>query len=260
MSSDTENSSNDSIEPEINDEEIKQEEVPVLKKINKKIPKSKIIKSECGTDVVLKYKTKPKKSAPIVVYYEDLEIEKSAPKVIIKKKKARGRPKSKAMIEYVDDDGLEVQDKMEATQTIINAPVKEKCSAKELKTLELQAKIAELEAVSGKKIRATRKGKIDGRQAKPPSEKQLASRKKFVEDNKLRAQKKRDEKKLLLKEEVKQDVKIVIDELSLMKQEAMRSQNEASELKAKILKEEKERLEKEKENKKYGGYGDDIFK
>jgi len=164
--------------------------------------------------------------------------------VIVKQKKGKGRPKKKQpIVEYVNkNDEIQSEDDGDIEQVIINKPKKEKLSKKDLKMLELQEKILELETVSGKKIRGTKKGNIDKRQTKPATEKQIAARKKFVEDNRLRreAQKKKKEEEKKLQN--KDNVKDVINELAELKK-----QN--AEQKAQIMKEIQNKKQQEAEAK-----------
>jgi hypothetical protein len=176
---------------------------------------------------------------------EDLVEQNAIPeqKVIVKQKKGKGRPKKKEppIVQYVDNDGDTVdEDDGDVSQVIINKPKKEKLSAKDLKMLELQQKIAELEAVSGKKIRGTKKGAVDKRQTKAPTEKQLEARRKFVENNKLRNEAKKQKKQEEQKIKNKENVKDVIDELAeLKKQNALQKEQ----LKAQLEKEEQAKIE-----------------
>jgi hypothetical protein len=234
------------------------------KKDNQKLvrTKSRIIKSVCGQEIELQYRSeKPKKTKPIVVYYEDIVDTPKPAKVIVKKKRGKGRPKKEQLIEYVNEEGNSVEDKMLASQTIINAPKEEKYSKKDLEMMELQKKIMELEAVSGKKIRATRKGKVDGRQTKAPTEKQLEARRKFVEANKSRHAKRKADKEEENKLSNKQNVKEVIQELTEIKKQAIQKKTDEDELRNKILEEEKMKVEAEKKNNQFGRWGDDnLFK
>jgi Ni,Fe-hydrogenase I large subunit len=159
--------------------------------------------------------------------------------VIVRQKKGKGRPKKKVpVVQYVTKDEEVVnEDDGDVEQVIINKPKKEKLSAKDLKMIELQEKIVELEAVSGKKIRATRKGTVDKRSTKQPTEKQIAARKKFVEANKLRAiekkKKKEEDEKLKNKENVKQ----VVGELAELKKQ---NQMQKEQLQAQLQKEQEQ--------------------
>jgi hypothetical protein len=230
-----------------NESEEENEEVITQKPQLENTDTIKRLKTDCGAEVIIKKSRSTKKkniNPPIVIYMEDLVEQNAIPeqKVIVKQKKGKGRPKKQVpIVQYVDNDGDTVnEDDGDVSQVIINKPKKEKLSAKDLKMLELQQKIAELEAVSGKKIRGTKKLTVDKRQTKIPSEKQIAARKKFVENNKLRNEakkkKKEEEQKLKNKESVKQ----VVDELAeLKKQNAL----EKEQLKAQLQKEEEAKIE-----------------
>jgi hypothetical protein len=206
----------------------------------------KKLKTDCGNEIIIKKSRSTKKNItkPIVIYMEDLVEQNAIPeqKVIVKQKKGKGRPKKqKPIVQYVDNDGDTVdEDDGNIEQVIINKPKKEKLSAKDLKMLELQQKIAELEAVSGKKIRGTKKGAVDKRQTKAPTEKQLEARRKFVENNKLRNEAKKKKKEEEQKLKNKENVKDVIDELAeLKKQNALQKEQ----LKAQLEKEEQAKIE-----------------
>lgn len=202
----------------------------------------KKLKTDCGNEIIIKKSRSTKKNItkPIVIYMEDLVEQNAIPeqKVIVKQKKGKGRPKKKSppIVQYVDNDGDTVdEDDGNIEQVIINKPKKEKLSAKDLKMLELQQKIAELEAVSGKKIRGTKKGAVDKRQTSAPTQKQLEARRKFVENNKLRNEAKKKKKEEEQKLKNKENVKDVIDELAeLKKQNALQKEQ----LKAQLEKEE----------------------
>ncbi len=202
----------------------------------------KKLKTDCGNEIIIKKTRGRKKSItkPIVVYMEDLIEQDVLPeqKVIVKQKRGKGRPKKKEppIVQYVNkNDEIQDEDDGDVSQVIINKPSKEKLSAKDLKLLELQQKIAELEAVSGKKIRGTKKGAVDKRQTKAPSEAQIQARKKFVENNKLRNEAKKKKKEEEQKIKNKENVKDVIDELAeLKKQNALQKEQ----LKAQLEKEE----------------------
>ena len=232
--------------------------LPEISKKEKK-PKKRIVRSECGQEVIIKHKTKTK-STPIVVYYEDLIAEQEKPKVIVKTKRGRGRPKNN-IIEYIDQDGNPIDKKTkEVKQTIINHPEPEKeLTEKDLKLIQLQERIAELETVSGKKILGTKKGKIDQRSVKPPTEKQLQARKKFVEMNRARALKRKQDKEAKKTEETKNNVKEVISELAEIKKQSLQKEKEHEEMRKKILQEEEERKKKEKEKEQFSKYPKSMF-
>ena len=207
------------------------------------------ITTDCGNEIIIKKSRSTKKTKinkPIVIYMEDLVEQNMLPKqeVIVKQKKGKGRPKkAKPIVEYVNkNDEIQSDDDGDIEQVIINKPKKEKLSKKDLKMLELQEKIVELEAVSGKKIRGTKKFAVDKRQTKPATEKQIAQRKKFVEDNRLRREAKKKEKEEKDKLKTKDNVKDVINELAELKK-----QNQ--EQKAQIMKEIENKKQQEAEAK-----------
>jgi hypothetical protein len=193
--------------------------------------------SACGSDIIIKKRNSRSKPKPIIIYEEDLYGETEPQKIIVKKK-TKGRPKKPIpIVEYVNEHGETVDKDDVPEQIIINKPKKEQLSAKDIKMLELQEKILELETVSGKKIRGTKKGNIDKRQTKPPSDKQIASRKKFVEDNKLRNEAKKAKKLEESKIAKKDDVKIVIDELQELKKKSIEDKEQAMKLKEQMKQE-----------------------
>ena len=201
--------------------------------------KLKTLQSVCGTDIIIKRRNVRSKRKPIIIYEEDLYDHAEPQQIIVKKKKGKGRPKNPApLVEYVNDAGETVdKDDIDTQQVIINKPTKEKLSAKDLKMLALQEQILQLETVSGKKIRGTKKGAIDKRQTKPATEKQIAARKKFIENNKLRHAAKRAKKAEESALSQKKDVKIVIDELQQIKKKTLLDQEKAAVEKEKIRQE-----------------------
>ena len=229
------------------DEEIIEENEKVESK-NKAV-QHKIL-TDCGQEIIIKKSRSTKKkniTAPIVLYMEDLVPAIPQQQVVIKTKKGKGRPKTKKevpIVQYVNkNDEIQSEDDGDINQVIINKPKKEKLSAKDLKMMELQQKIVELEAVSGKKIRGTKKGAVDKRNVKPPTEKQIAQRKKFVEDNRLRREAKNKKKEEEKKLKDKDNVKVVVEELAeLKKNNALQKEQIMKELEEKKLKEEQEKI------------------
>jgi hypothetical protein len=205
----------------------------------------KKILTDCGNEIIIKKSRSTKKQniqKPIILYMEDL-VEDIIPKqkVIVKQKKGKGRPRKKEqMVQYVNKEcELEDEDNDNVEQIVINKPKKSSLSKKDLKMLELQQKIVELETVSGKKIRGTKKMTVDKRQTKAPSEKQLAARKKFVENNRLRAEERKKKKQEENKISNKENVKDVIDELAeLKKQNALQKEQLKAQLEEEQKKEE----------------------
>jgi hypothetical protein len=212
-------------------EEIEEIKPIVKKKVVKKVAKKgKIITTDNGEQIEVVIKKKAKK--PKVIYLSESDEEEEIIQVA-PKKKARGRPKkkdTKQVVEYVDKDGNKVDTRKKAKQTIINHDIKEKpLTASEIKLIELEQKLAELSAVSGKTILSTKKGKPDKRQVKAPTEKQLAARKLFLENNKIRQLKKKEEKELAKKNSSKDNVKEVLNELSNIKKEKIKQLEEKKE-------------------------------
>lgn len=221
-------------------------------KIEAKTKKSIVqhsLTTDCGQQVIIKQSRSNKKqniTKPIVLYMEDLVGTLPPQQVVVKQKKGKGRPKKKEppIVQYVNkEDEIQSEDDGDVEQVIINKPKKEKFSKKDLKMIELQEKILELEAVSGKKIRGTKKHKIDKRQTKPATDKQIAQRKKFVEDNRLRREAKnklKDEEKKL---KTKNNVKDVVNELAeLKKQNALQKEQIIKELEDKKIAEQQDKI------------------
>jgi hypothetical protein len=265
MSSDNDESLSSDNETNEIDEENTEEVVELSNQIPEKsteIPKSKrkvkrLVKSSCGKDVIIET-TRKNKPAPIVVYLDELVGEEQAPQVIVKQKRTKGRPKKTKIVEYVDKDGLPLTKKTkECKQTIINHGDDKPLTDKELELIKLQERIVELEHVSGKTILSTKKGKIDKRSTKPPTEKQLAARKKFAEASKARHAKIKADKEAKKQSETKDSVKAVVSELQQIKAESLQKQKQDELQKQLIIEEEKTRLAKEKEQ--MNPYGDDIF-
>ena len=182
-----------------------------VKKIKAKRIRDKIIKTDVGE--VLVKRGRKKKKEPIVVYLSSSEEEEQ--EVIVKRKKGRPKgSKAKCSIKYLDDNGVEQSSRNKSKRTIIeHADPDRKLSAKEVKLLALEEKMAELESITGKKLLSTKKGKVDQRTVKKPTEKQLAARKKFVENNAARRMKKKIEKDNEQKKLTKDSVKVVVEEL-----------------------------------------------
>jgi len=229
------------------------------------IPKSKrekkvkrLVKSACGKDVIIET-TRKNKPAPIVVYLDELVGEEQAPQVIVKQKRSKGRPKKTKIVEYVDKDGLPLTKKTkECKQTIINhGDVEKPLSDKELELIKLQERIAELEAVSGKKILGTKKGKVDQRSVKPPTQAQINARKKFAEAAKVRHAKRKADKEAKKQSETKDSVKAVVSELQEIKRDALLKQKADEQQKKLIIEQEEKR--KLEEQKSQNPYDDSIF-
>ena len=202
---------NQTAENKINSDSSDVEEQAPVKKIKAKRTRDKVISTDVG-EVVVKRGRKAKKK-PIVVYLSSSEEEEQ--EVIVKRKKGRPKgSKAKCSVKYVDDDGVEHDSRNKAKKTIIeHTDPDRKLTAKEVKLLALEEKMAELESITGKKLLSTKKGKVDQRTVKKPTEKQLAARAKFVSDNAARRMKKKLEKENDQKKLAKDSVKEVVTEL-----------------------------------------------
>ena len=218
--------------------------------IKKKLPRSrsKVVKTDVG-EVLVKRGRKAKKK-PIVVYLSESE-EEEPQKVVIKKKKGRKKgTKDRCSVKYLDAEGNEHDSRNKANKTVIEHTEPErKMTMKELKLIALEEKMAEMEAITGKKLLSTKKGKVDQRTVKKPTDKQLAARAKFVEDNAKRRLAKKMEKENNAKKLAKDSVKVVVDEL-------VSTKKANSKKKAEILAEIKQESEKVK---KVGKTNDDLF-
>ena len=169
--------------------------------------------------IVKKKSQKPKKPKQIIIYKEDLESdEEEKIEVIQKVKRGKGRPKKKKIIEYVDEAGNKIENQKKASQTIINHDnIPENPSQKDIKIMELQSRLAELEQISGKKIRATNKNQPDKRQTKARTKKQIEQTRRLVELNKLRKMERDKKKQEENRETQKDNIKQVITELKNLK-------------------------------------------
>ena len=206
----TENSEYESDNSEISEAEIINEKVINEIKKEKKKNKNNIIKktiksSDPNIEVEIKKHTKkPKKK--IIIYKEDIESSDEEVQVIYKNK-TRGRPKQNKIIKYKNDKNEEVDEKLDAEKLEIDLSHTKQLNAKQIKLLKLQEKITELEAVSGKKIRATRKGAIDKRQTTKRTQKQIEATERLVLANKMKREAK-------LKDKTKEMVNETINQLS----------------------------------------------
>ena len=182
-----------------------------LKKENSKnknnVIHRKMIKSSdpnIEIEVKKRHNKKPKKK--IIIYKEDIESSDEEVEVIYKNK-TRGRPKQNKIIKYKDDKGDEVDEKLDAEKVEIDLTHTKELNSKQIKLLKLQEKITELETVSGKKIRATRKFEVDRRQTSKRTQKQIEATERLILSNKLKREAK-------LKEKTKEMVNETINELS----------------------------------------------
>jgi len=222
--SDTSNNEYESDDSAVSESEIANENAEIEYRQLKKQQNKQKIKSNKMTKVVkssdpsiqveLKSRVKKKQPRKIVIYREDLEDQDEEFEII--EKKPKGRPKAKKIVKYKNKKGEEVDDRLDADEVVINTAEKKQLSEKDIQILKLEERLAELETVSGKRIRGTKKNKPDKRQINQRSEKQIAAAERLVAANKERARLRREAK---LKTETKETVNEVIKELGQKKQE-----------------------------------------
>ena len=177
------------------------------KKKSEKVKDYKMIKSsDPNIEIELKRKNTKKPKKKIIIYKEDIESSDEEVEVIYKNK-TRGRPKANRIIKYKNNKNQEVDEKLDADKIEIDLSHTNELNAKQIKLLKLQEKITELEAVSGKKIRATRKGEVDKRQTTKRTQKQIEATERLVLANKMKREAK-------LKQTTKDLVNQTITELS----------------------------------------------
>jgi hypothetical protein len=101
---------------------------------------------------------------------------------------------------------------------VFEKPSKLKLTARELKQMELETRLLELQAVSGNaNLKMNRKGKVDGRQSKVRTQKQIDATARLVEMNKMKRLKKKADEKDELMSEQKDVVKNIIGALNQTK-------------------------------------------
>ena len=191
--------------------EVPEEEpvVRVKRKYTRRVPKETIKTSDENVTVVLKTRKKGPKKKQIIVYREDIPAEPI--EIVEKVRRKPGRPK-KPVVEVVKEPG-------EEDVIVFQKPTKVvKMTAKELRKMELETRLLELQAVSGNaNLKMNREGKVDGRQSKVRTPAQIAATTRLVEANKLRRMKKRADEKDELMSEQKDVVKNIIGALNQTK-------------------------------------------
>ena len=169
--------------------------VKVKRKYTKREHKVRIATSDPNIQVIMKSKKKgPNKIKKVTVYREDVPQQEI--QIVEMTRRARGRPKNKQLVSVVKEEA-------EPDVIAFERPTKVKMTAKELKKMELEVRLLELQSVSGNSnLKLNRKGKVDGRQSKQRSQKQLDATARLVEANKLKRMKKKkaDSKQDLLNE------------------------------------------------------------
>ena len=179
--------------------------------------------------VVLKTRQKGPRKKQVIVYKEDLPQEPI--EIVEKIRRKPGRPK-KQVVEVVKEPD-------EPDVIVFPKPTKIKMTARELKQMELETRLLELQAVSGNaNLKMNKSGKVDGRQSKVRSKKQLEATARLVEMNKLKRMKKKADEKEDLMDEQKDVVKNIIGALNQnkVKQVEEDTQKEAQQAQAKARK------------------------
>ena len=155
------------------------------------------------------------------MYREDLPTEPI--QIVEKVRKRPGRPRSKPVVEVTKE--------VYAPDVIaFERPTRQNITAKQLRAMELEAKLMELQAVSGNaNLRVNRKGDADGRQSRQRTPAQLAATARLVEATKLRRMKKKDDEKQEPMGEHQAVVKNIIGALNQNKVKKVEEENEKSE-------------------------------
>ena len=100
----------------------------------------------------------PNKVKNVILYRED--VPQQDIQIIEKTRRPCGRPKNKQLVSVIKEP--EEQDVI-----AFERPTKVKATARELRAMELEVRLMELQAVSGNaNLKLNKKGKVDGRQSK----------------------------------------------------------------------------------------------
>ena len=183
------------LEEEIQEiEKIEEVKIKPKRKYTKRQPKETIKTSDENVTVLLKSRKKGPKKKQVIVYREDLPVEPI--EIVEKVKRPAGRPKKKELVKIVKE--LDEPDCV-----VFEKPSKVTMTARELKKMELEVRLLELQGVSGNSnLKLNRKGKVDGRMVKVRTAKQIQATKNLVEMNKMkRLRKKENEKQEILGEQ-----------------------------------------------------------
>ena len=175
-------------------QEVKEIEVKPKRKYTKRQPKETIKTSDENVTVLLKSRKKGPRKKQVVIYREDLPVEPI--EIVEKVKRPAGRPKKKELVKIIKEEN-------EPDCVVFEKPSKVTMTARELKKMELEIRLLELQGVSGNSnLKLNRKGKVDGRMVKVRTEKQIQATKNLVEMNKMkRLKRKEDEKQAILGEQ-----------------------------------------------------------
>jgi len=215
------------IEPKVEPEPVKK----AKRKYTKRQPKPTIKTSDKNVEIRLATKKRGPRKRVVTVYKEDMPVE---PITIVEKvRRGKGRPKKGKLVEIV-------QEPDEPDVIAFERPSKVKMSARDLKKMELEVRLLELQSVTGNaNLKMTRAGKIDGRQSKTRTQKQIDATARLVESNKL----KRMQKKQIEKDEVLTEQKIVVNNIITSLNDAQVVDNKKSEKEAKMKAEQATKAE-----------------
>ena len=148
----------------------------------------------------------PNKVKQVIVYKEDLPQQEI--QIVEKTRRPRGRPKSKQLVNVIKEPE-------EPDVIAFERPTKVKMTAKELKKMELEVRLLELQSVSGNaNLKLNKKGKVDGRQSKQRTQKQLDATARLIEMNKMKRLRKKEDLHQSVLDEQKKVVGNIINSLN----------------------------------------------
>ena len=220
--------SDDDSEETLNDEEEVQEiekieevEVKQKRKYTKRQPKKTIKTSDENVTVLLKSHKKGPRKKQVIVYREDLPVEPI--EIVEKVRRPAGRPKKKELVKIVKEEN-------EPDCVVFEKPSKVTMTARELKKMELEVRLLELQGVSGNSnLKLNRKGKVDGRMVKVRTEKQIQATKNLVEMNKMKRLKRKEDEKQAILGEQQEVVKNILGTLAQNKVAKVEEDNQKAE-------------------------------
>ena len=207
--------------------------VRVKRKYTRRAPKETIKTSDEDVEVVIKTRKRGPKKRVVTVYKEDIPADPI--EIVQKVRRKPGRPK-KPVVEVVTDVG-------EPDVIVFQKPTKVKMTAKELKQMELETRLLELQAVSGNvNLKMNKAGKVDGRQSKVRTKKQLEATARLLELNKLRRMKKKDDAKQEVLGEQREIVSNIIGALNQNKVKKVEEDNQKAVKEAQVKAKKKQML------------------
>jgi len=202
-------------------QEVKEIEVKQKRKYTKRQPKKTIKTSDENVTVLLKSHKKGPKKKQVIVYREDLPVEPI--EIVEKVRRPAGRPKKKELVKIVKEEN-------EPDCVVFEKPSKVKMTERELKKMELEVKLLELQKISGNaNLKLNKGGKVDGRMIKVRTAKQIQATKNLVEANKLRRMKKKNDEKQAILGEQQEVVKNILGTLAQNKVAKVEQDNQKAE-------------------------------